>query len=920
MTGTAGAGSSGGGGFLHSVLSLPAAKYALAAGVGTLAVGTLLYSTGNLGSISSSPSTSKSNSSGVEKSVQRRQNGRKSGGGKQENKQMVCSIFWDVDNCSPPSGFTGREVAQAIRKAVQETVIEDEAGGQSRGGTIVSFKAYLELSTAEFTPNASVVQLRSELQGSGVSLIDTPKSGRKNASDFMLAADMLTFALDVLPPARIFLVSGDRDFAYSLGTLRNRGYEVVLIVPPVGATPILQASANKVLRWRQDVLKVPTDASGRSYTTAKDSTVKAPASDPPSNAPDASQTNAVSSIVPSSSRPKTTPPLPSSTLGSFVTSNISVINKSPPSKHNDLVREEDNSQQQIDEVFTPLIEVLHFYAKEGNKKPLRSATAVRLVTSYPKVYERAGATRWAEYAAVAEANGLVVLGSDGFPGSEWIALTALAEPKPTPTPSTVSKVDTSKPLPQQHHPQQQMQLPGGLPSLTSSTITHTGSDPGKPTNDANGAARARSISSASKLDAATIKLPKGDRPIEVFFPLIEVHRSIKTSGTSKPLATEIATQLMIMERQGIADVYRQAGVSNWEEYIALAEQTGVARLREPDTGLTASTVQIHPRYSELYTSQVTASAARIVDTTVGRNDNALKPNAAAAAKSSKQSAANNPSLPAPDGTAKKYRNIRTASYDPKAKGQNIYNGHTFPEEFTLLVIALLDQREEGRFYSVDAFLHKLLYRLGQKDIKKVDEFNAFLKRAEDAKVIEIQPGFSASTKHIRLHSCFSAASKQSDRSFEHKSNEDKNVAISEQTGNRFNGHNCDTSSHSSSARSEDPTFEAQVKVLWSAQVSSEDDVRFWPLAGTLAQIYEKEGAVVVSRSRLSGEVPKRFPLQRGASGSTGAWYQAHNVSGFWEYATLAAQKGYVDIVRNDGRGHEGITLSAPLSPASLKQK
>lgn len=127
------------------------------------------------------------------------------------------------------------------------------------------FKAYLELSDASAAPSQQQVLLRSELQGCGVSLIDTPKSGRKDVADKMLITDMLAFAIDQPSPARIVAITGDRDYAYSLGCLRNRNYSVVLVTPPVGAPPILEASANVVLRWRQDVLGTTHDAQGRPY-------------------------------------------------------------------------------------------------------------------------------------------------------------------------------------------------------------------------------------------------------------------------------------------------------------------------------------------------------------------------------------------------------------------------------------------------------------------------------------------------------------------------------------------------------------------------------------------------------------------------------------------------------------------------------
>ncbi len=167
------------------------------------------------------------------------------------------AIFWDVDNCAPPTGSSGRSVALAVRTAIQGLNV----------GPIVSFKAYLELSSETQAPNAAQVQLRSELQGCGVSLIDTPKSGRKDVADKMMITDLLAYAIDQPAPSTVVLISGDRDFAYPLGILRNRGYNVVLVTPPIGAVPILEASANVVMSWRQDVLGVQTNKDGKPYSS-----------------------------------------------------------------------------------------------------------------------------------------------------------------------------------------------------------------------------------------------------------------------------------------------------------------------------------------------------------------------------------------------------------------------------------------------------------------------------------------------------------------------------------------------------------------------------------------------------------------------------------------------------------------------------
>ncbi|KAG8745560.1 hypothetical protein FRC10_007738 [Ceratobasidium sp. 414] len=205
-------------------------------------------------------------------------------------------IFWDYENCAPPAGTPGYVVAERLRATC------------GVHGSITQFRAYLELSAPHTPPTVSsptanvssnpdstsypptspkTLALRSELQSSGVSLIDCPHDSRKNVADAMLACDLVCFALDhaatpptphptlipsspysipstpfsyVAPPplapakTTVVLVSGDRDFAYPLAVLKARKYDVGLIVPPGGAHPALRAQASWVLNWK-DVLE-----------------------------------------------------------------------------------------------------------------------------------------------------------------------------------------------------------------------------------------------------------------------------------------------------------------------------------------------------------------------------------------------------------------------------------------------------------------------------------------------------------------------------------------------------------------------------------------------------------------------------------------------------------------------------------------
>ena len=64
---------------------------------------------------------------------------------------------------------------------------------------------------------------------------------------------MLAHAIDNPAPSTIVLISGDRDFAYALSTLRLRRYRVVLITLP-NAHSSLRAQASLCFDWISDVL------------------------------------------------------------------------------------------------------------------------------------------------------------------------------------------------------------------------------------------------------------------------------------------------------------------------------------------------------------------------------------------------------------------------------------------------------------------------------------------------------------------------------------------------------------------------------------------------------------------------------------------------------------------------------------------
>lgn len=141
------------------------------------------------------------------------------------------SIYWDYDAAQIDlNAVSGYEIVRKIRSAVNIF------------GVIQSFKMYHDSS------NQSLSTLRSELWSSGVTLVGCPS---KKAATKMMIVDIIAYAWDHPAPRAIVIISGDKDLAYMIGTLRMRKYEVILISPNgTHASITNQASVN--LDWTVD--------------------------------------------------------------------------------------------------------------------------------------------------------------------------------------------------------------------------------------------------------------------------------------------------------------------------------------------------------------------------------------------------------------------------------------------------------------------------------------------------------------------------------------------------------------------------------------------------------------------------------------------------------------------------------------------
>ncbi|KAF7295107.1 NYN domain-containing protein [Mycena indigotica] len=96
--------------------------------------------------------------------------------------------------------------------------------------------------------------LRSELQSSGVSLVDCLDNVRQDIANRMVMVDMLVHAMDH-PHTTFILISGHQEFAYVVSILRLRKFEVVVI--STSAHPSLTSQASISLDWDKHIMDYP---------------------------------------------------------------------------------------------------------------------------------------------------------------------------------------------------------------------------------------------------------------------------------------------------------------------------------------------------------------------------------------------------------------------------------------------------------------------------------------------------------------------------------------------------------------------------------------------------------------------------------------------------------------------------------------
>ncbi|OMO89582.1 hypothetical protein CCACVL1_07753, partial [Corchorus capsularis] len=148
----------------------------------------------------------------------------------EESRQIKVSVWWDFENCSLPSGVNGFRIAHLITAAVR-------ANGIKGPIQITAFGDVIQLNRAH----------QEALSSTGINMTHVPRGG-KNSADRSLLVDLLYWISQNPPPAHLFLISGDRDFASTLHRLRMNNYNV-LLASPDHVPSVLRSAASIMWNW-----------------------------------------------------------------------------------------------------------------------------------------------------------------------------------------------------------------------------------------------------------------------------------------------------------------------------------------------------------------------------------------------------------------------------------------------------------------------------------------------------------------------------------------------------------------------------------------------------------------------------------------------------------------------------------------------
>ncbi|KAK8710018.1 hypothetical protein V6N13_145362 [Hibiscus sabdariffa] len=165
------------------------------------------------------------------------------------SRQVKVSVWWDFENCSPPVGFNAFKISHMITSAVRANGIKGP----------VQITAFGDISQLSRTNQEA-------LSATGINLSHVPNGG-KNSADRSLLVDLLCWVSQNPPPAHLFLISGDRDFASVLHRLRMNNYNVLLATSE-SAPGVLRSAAS--VMWNWNALLNGENLTGKHYNKPPD--------------------------------------------------------------------------------------------------------------------------------------------------------------------------------------------------------------------------------------------------------------------------------------------------------------------------------------------------------------------------------------------------------------------------------------------------------------------------------------------------------------------------------------------------------------------------------------------------------------------------------------------------------------------------
>ncbi|KAL7104558.1 hypothetical protein ACP275_08G252900 [Erythranthe tilingii] len=148
----------------------------------------------------------------------------------EDSRAVRVSVWWDFENCNLPLNTNAFRVSQCITNAVR-------ANGMKGPVQITAFGDVMQISRTN----------QEALSSTGINFSHVP-SGGKNSADRSLLVDLMYWVSQNPPPAHLFLISGDRDFAGVLHRLRMNNYNI-LLASPDSAPSVLCSAATIMWQW-----------------------------------------------------------------------------------------------------------------------------------------------------------------------------------------------------------------------------------------------------------------------------------------------------------------------------------------------------------------------------------------------------------------------------------------------------------------------------------------------------------------------------------------------------------------------------------------------------------------------------------------------------------------------------------------------